>query len=74
MYELMGRAHAALLQERGQGTVEYVGLMLLLARDPGGRRRGEPEGSTTSAASPKTVVDEAQGRDRRRRRARTERA
>ena len=30
MYELMGRAHAALLQERGQGTVEYVGLILLL--------------------------------------------
>jgi hypothetical protein len=30
MYELMGRAHAALAQERGQGTVEYVGLILLL--------------------------------------------
>ena len=34
-YELMGRVHAALarLQEdgRGQGTVEYVGLILLLA-------------------------------------------
>jgi uncharacterized membrane protein YoaK (UPF0700 family) len=31
MYELMGRAHAALVQQRGQGTVEYVGLILLLA-------------------------------------------
>jgi len=31
MYELMGRAHAALVrQERGQGTVEYVGLVLLI--------------------------------------------
>jgi chromate transport protein ChrA len=31
MYELMGRAHAALSRERGQGTVEYVGLVLPLA-------------------------------------------
>ena len=31
MYELMGRAHATLARERGQGTVEYVGLVLLLA-------------------------------------------
>ena len=34
MYELMGRAHAALAvarSERGQGTVEYVGLILLIA-------------------------------------------
>ena len=34
MYELMGRAHAALVGlrgERGQGTVEYVGLILLIA-------------------------------------------
>jgi hypothetical protein len=31
MYELMGRAHASLVSERGQGTVEYVGLILLLA-------------------------------------------
>jgi hypothetical protein len=31
MYELMGRAHAALVNERGQGTVEYVGLVLLIA-------------------------------------------
>jgi Flp pilus assembly pilin Flp len=34
MYELMGRLHAALTTargERGQGTVEYVGLILLIA-------------------------------------------
>ena len=31
MYESMGRAHAWLARERGQGTVEYVGLVLLLA-------------------------------------------
>jgi hypothetical protein len=30
MYEWMGRAHAWVVQERGQGTVEYVGLILLL--------------------------------------------
>jgi hypothetical protein len=30
MYEWMGRAHAWIVQERGQGTVEYVGLVLLL--------------------------------------------
>jgi hypothetical protein len=37
-YELMGRAHGALVtlgerlrEQRGQGTVEYVGLILLLA-------------------------------------------
>ena len=33
IYELMGRAHAAVVEsrERGQGTVEYVGLVLLVA-------------------------------------------
>ena len=31
IYQLMGRAHAALARERGQGTVEYVGLVLLMA-------------------------------------------
>jgi Flp pilus assembly protein TadG len=33
-YELWGRVHAALVtlrDERGQGTIEYVGLILLLA-------------------------------------------
>src|SRR4029079_4586077 len=28
MYELMGRAHAALVRERGQGTAEYLGPIL----------------------------------------------
>ena len=31
MYELMGRVHAWAMQERGQGTVEYVGLIMLIA-------------------------------------------
>ena len=31
MYRIFGRLHAALLQERGQGTVEYVALILLVA-------------------------------------------
>jgi Flp pilus assembly pilin Flp len=31
MYEFMGRVHAALANQRGQGTVEYVGLVLLIA-------------------------------------------
>ena len=33
IYELMGRVHAGLAggRERGQGTVEYVGLVLLMA-------------------------------------------
>ncbi len=34
MYELFGRVHAALAtmgSQRGQGTVEYVGLILLIA-------------------------------------------
>ena len=31
MYEWMGRAHAWIVRERGQGTVVYVGLILLLA-------------------------------------------
>jgi hypothetical protein len=34
MYRLMGRAHAtlhAIARERGQGTVEYVALILLVA-------------------------------------------
>jgi hypothetical protein len=36
MYELIGRAHTALMRERGQGTVEYVGLILLIAVVVGG--------------------------------------
>ena len=31
MHRLMGRAHAAFLSQRGQGTVEYVALILLVA-------------------------------------------
>ena len=31
LYAWLGRAHAALAAERGQGTVEYVGLILLIA-------------------------------------------
>ncbi len=30
-YRTMGRAHAALIGTRGQGTVEYVALILLVA-------------------------------------------
>jgi hypothetical protein len=30
-YQLFGRLHAVLAGQRGQGTVEYVGLILLLA-------------------------------------------
>ena len=30
-YEWLGRVHATLAGQRGQGTVEYVGLILLLA-------------------------------------------
>jgi hypothetical protein len=30
MYEYMGRVYARLADTRGQGTVEYVGLILLL--------------------------------------------
>jgi hypothetical protein len=31
MYRLFGRLHATLLREQGQGTVEYVALILLVA-------------------------------------------
>ena len=31
MHRLFGRIHAAVLGARGQGTVEYVGLILLIA-------------------------------------------
>lgn len=34
LYRLMGRGHAAMLRlrdETGQGTIEYVGLMVLMA-------------------------------------------
>jgi hypothetical protein len=31
MYRAMGRVHARLMEARGQGTVEYVALILLVA-------------------------------------------
>jgi len=31
MHATLGRAHARLVSERGQGTVEYVGLILLVS-------------------------------------------
>ena len=31
MHALLGRAHSRLSSERGQGTVEYVGLILLVS-------------------------------------------
>jgi hypothetical protein len=31
MYRLFGRLHAGMLREQGQGTVEYVALILLVA-------------------------------------------
>ena len=31
LYDVWGRAHARLVEETGQGTVEYVGLVLLVA-------------------------------------------
>jgi hypothetical protein len=31
MYRLFGRLHAGLLRQHGQGTVEYVALILLVA-------------------------------------------
>ena len=56
-YELFGRAHAALVHafsrdERGQGTVEYVGLILLLAVVLAGVVR-PPTASATTRASPR---------------------
>ena len=59
MYEWMGRAHAWIVQERGQGTVEYVGLILLLGVILAGVVTAAgtfDEGDTI----PKTVVNELQ--------------
>lgn len=55
MYELMGRAHAWLAQERGQGTVEYVGLILLLAGV-----MALVVGMATKTNIPATIVDKLQ--------------
>jgi hypothetical protein len=54
MYEWMGRAHAALMRERGQGTVEYVGLILLLGVILAGVVR--TTGAFEDATIPKTIV------------------
>jgi hypothetical protein len=37
MYRAMERIHASLLEVRGQGTVEYVALILLVSRVQRGR-------------------------------------
>jgi hypothetical protein len=59
MYELMGRVHAWLAQERGQGTVEYVGLVLLLAVLLGGVVKAS--GTFNETAIAKTIVDKLKG-------------
>ena len=67
MYELMGRVHAALMRERGQGTVEYVGLILLLGVILAGvvTAAGEFKEGDEIAEDRR---EEAQGRDREGRR------
>jgi hypothetical protein len=57
MYELMGRAHAALVQERGQGTIEYVGLILLLAVLLGGVVAAAKTTGGDSSSIAKSVTD-----------------
>ena len=68
MYELMGRAHAALVQERGQGTVEYVGLILLIGVLIAGvvkaQRRafsddGDREGGRRASSRPRSTASAA---------------
>ena len=55
-YELMGRLHAALSAERGQGTVEYVGLILLLAVVLAGVVK-VAHGFSDSQGIAKTIID-----------------
>ena len=58
-YELMGRLHAALLRlrrEGGQGTVEYVGLILLLAVVLAGVVKAA-DGFSDDKGIAKTVID-----------------
>jgi Flp pilus assembly pilin Flp len=63
MYELMGRAHAALVrEERGQGTVEYVGLVLLIgvvlaAVVAAGRKSGDSDLAKTVVDKLKSTID-----------------
>jgi H+/gluconate symporter-like permease len=66
MYELMGRAHAALVSERGQGTVEYVGLILLLGVILAGVVKASGGFSKTDIANAvveklKTAIDDVGG-------------
>ena len=62
MYELMGRAHAAMLRgERGQGTVEYVGLILLIgmvltAVVAAGSKAGGPDIANTIVGKLKAAI------------------
>ena len=63
MYELMGRAHAALAtmrSERGQGTVEYVGLILLIAVVLAGVVKAA-NGFTDDQGIASTIVDKLKG-------------
>ena len=59
VYELMGRLHAALLnlrRENGQGTVEYVGLILLLAVVLAGVVKAA-DGFSDDKGIAKTIID-----------------
>jgi Flp pilus assembly protein TadG len=55
-YGLLGRLHATLASQRGQGTVEYVGLILLLAVVLAGVVTAA-QGFTDDQGIAKTVVD-----------------
>jgi hypothetical protein len=58
-YELMGRLHGALLglrRESGQGTVEYVGLILLLAVVLAGVVKAA-DGFSDDKGIAKTIID-----------------
>jgi uncharacterized iron-regulated membrane protein len=60
-YEIMGKLHARLLaagEERGQGTVEYVGLVLVVAFIVGAVIKAS--GGLTDAGIAQTVADKLQ--------------
>ncbi len=59
VYELLGRIHAALLdlrRQHGQGTVEYVGLILLLAVVLAGVVKAA-DGFSDDKGIAKTIID-----------------